>query len=101
MIFAVNGTQNWTIEMNGLADLIRVGWRAKTLAPGMPITVAIHPLRDGSNGEHLLSAILPNGTQLSGGRDHPVTLQEFREIVASSEAKTQELIKKNQPLRCN
>ena len=45
MILTVNGTENWTIEMNGLAGLIRVGWRAKTLAPGMPITVAIHPLR--------------------------------------------------------
>jgi Family of unknown function (DUF6152) len=54
VILTVNGAENWTIEMNALAGLIRIGWRAKTLMPGMAITVEIHPLRDGSNGGHLL-----------------------------------------------
>jgi hypothetical protein len=41
----------WIIEMNSLpAGLLRKGWTSKTLTPGMPITLMIRPLRDGSNG---------------------------------------------------
>ena len=100
ILLSVNGTENWTIEMNALAGLIRIGWRSKTLTPGMPITVEIHQLRDGSNGGHLLSAILPDGTRLSGGRDCPEIVQELRESAAVTEAKTQEYLKKNQLLGC-
>jgi Family of unknown function (DUF6152) len=99
VMLTVNGTENWTIEMGGLSSLARQGWRSKMLT-GMPFTVEIHPSRDGNNGGHLLSAILPDGTQLSGGRDRPVILQEFREMAVSSAARTLELIKKNQLLGC-
>jgi len=63
----------WMIEMNSPAGLLRLGWTSKTLAPGMPITLTIHPLRDGSNGGQFLTAMLPDGRQMDGGR--PATIE--------------------------
>ena len=57
----------WAIEMNGPAGLARQGWRPKTLTPGMPITLTIHPLRDGTNGGQFITATLPDGTKFGGG----------------------------------
>jgi len=57
----------WAIEMNGPAGLARQGWRPKTLTPGMPVTLTIHPLRDGTNGGQFMSATLPDGTKLGQG----------------------------------
>ena len=57
----------WAIEMNGPAGLARQGWRPKTLTPGMPVTLTIHPLRDGTNGGQFMSAALPDGTKLGQG----------------------------------
>jgi hypothetical protein len=52
----------WIIEMNSSpSGLIPQGWKSKTLTPGMPITLTIHPPRDGSNGGQFLTATLPDG----------------------------------------
>jgi hypothetical protein len=59
--------QQWAIEMNGPGGLARQGWRPKTLTPGMPIEVTIHPLRDGTNGGQFMSAKLPDGTEFGRG----------------------------------
>src|SRR5438874_9257482 len=86
--------QQWMIEMNGPTGLARLGWRPKTLTPGMLITVIIHPLRDDSNGGHLLTARLPDDTQMGGGRDRPgLLVQDMRKQVAASEAALAELVK--------
>jgi hypothetical protein len=100
IILTTSNGANWTIEMNPPAGIARIGWRPETLTPGMPVTVMIHPLRYASHGGYLLSAFLPDGTELSGGRDRPVTLQELREATASAEARTREFLKKNQLLDC-
>ena len=90
----------WAIEMNGAAGLARLGWRPKTLNPGMQITVTIHPLRDGSNGGHLLAAVLPDGKQMPGGRDRPGLLQQLRDQAAAADAAAAELLKKQELLGC-
>jgi len=90
----------WTIEMNGPAGLARLGWRPKTLNPGMQITVTIHPSRDGSNGGHLLAAVLGDGKQMPGGRDRPGRLQELRDRAAAADAAAAELLKKQESLGC-
>jgi hypothetical protein len=59
--------QEWAIEMGGPAGLARQGWRPKTLTPGMPVKVTIHPLRDGTNGGQFMSATLPDGTKFGAG----------------------------------
>jgi hypothetical protein len=41
----------------------------------MAITLTIHPLRDGSNGGQFLTATLPDGRQMEGGR--PATTQNL------------------------
>jgi hypothetical protein len=65
---APHGEQaQWAVEMNGAHGLVRQGWRPKTLSPGMPIRVTIHPIKDGTNSGELLTVTLPDGTQMAGG----------------------------------
>jgi Family of unknown function (DUF6152) len=57
----------WMIEMNSNpSGLIQQGWTSKTLTPGMPITLTIRPLRDGSNGGQFLTATLPDARLMDG-----------------------------------
>ena len=72
--------QQWAIETNGLDGVVRE--RPTTFTPGMPLTLTIHPLRDGTNGGLLLTAVLPDGKEMSGGRDRPVTAQDILDIYA-------------------
>jgi len=60
--------EQWAVEMNGPGGLARQGWRPKTLTPGMPVTLTIHPLRDGSNGGQFMAITLPDGTQMGIGQ---------------------------------
>jgi len=85
----------WAIEMNGPSGLARLGWRPKTLTPGMPITLTIHPLRDGSNGGQFLTATLPDGTQMDGGRPLTlqITLQTLRDQAAAADRAVAEFTK--------
>jgi Family of unknown function (DUF6152) len=59
--------QQWAIEMNGPAGLARLGWRPKTLTPGMPVKMTIHPLKDGTNGGQFMDITLPDGTVMGRG----------------------------------
>jgi hypothetical protein len=88
------GTQpaTWMIEMNSPSGLSRIGWTSKTLTPGMSIALTIHPLRNGSNGGQFLTATLPDGRQMDGGR--PATtqnlLQTLRDQAAAADRKVSE-----------
>jgi hypothetical protein len=59
--------QDWAVEMGGPSGLARQGWRPKSLTPGMPISLVIHPLRDGTNGGQFMEATLPDGTVMGRG----------------------------------
>jgi hypothetical protein len=61
----------WAIEMNGPSGLVRQGWKPKTLTPGMPVTLTIHPLKDGTHGGQFLAVKLPDGTQLGNPNREP------------------------------
>jgi hypothetical protein len=63
--------EEWAIELNGTNGLVRQGWRPKTLAPGMPVTLTVRPLRDGTNGGQLIDITLPDGSVM--GRALPAT----------------------------
>jgi len=85
----------WSVELGSPAGLVRQGWIPKTLTPGMKVQLIIHPLRDDSNGGHLLTARLPDDTQMDGGRDRPgLLVQELRKHVAAAEAAVAEFVKK-------
>jgi hypothetical protein len=83
------GTQpaTWMIEMNSPSGLSRIGWTSKTLTPGMSIALTIHPLRDGSNGGQFLTATLPDGRQMDGGRPatNQTRLQTLRDQAAAAD----------------
>jgi hypothetical protein len=57
----------WAIELNGPSGLSRQGWKPKTLTPGMPVSVTLHPLWDGTNGGRFLELTLPDGTVMGHG----------------------------------
>jgi hypothetical protein len=57
----------WAIEMEGPGRLARQDWRSKTLTPGMPVTLTIHPLRNGTNGGQFMGITLPDGTKMGQG----------------------------------
>ena len=63
--------QEWAIEMNGPGGLARQGWRPKTLTPGMPVKLMIHPLKDGTNGGQFMEVTLPDGNVLGRGAPPP------------------------------
>jgi hypothetical protein len=56
----------WAIEMNAPQNLMRNGWKRTTIKPGDPVTVVVHPLRDGKPGGSFVSITLPDGTTLGG-----------------------------------
>jgi len=61
--------QQWAIQMNGPSGLARQGWQPKTLTPGMPVTMTIRPLRDGTNGGQFMEVTLPDGTVMGRAAD--------------------------------
>jgi hypothetical protein len=87
----------WVIEMNPPAGLLRLGWRSKTLTPGMPVTLTIHPLRDDSNGGQFLTATLPDGRLMDGGP--PATtqhlLQKLRDQAAAADRAVAEFLQRS------
>jgi hypothetical protein len=51
----------WSIEMTSPEHLARVGWRPGTLKPGDQVSLAIHPMRDGTAGGQYVSGTGPGG----------------------------------------
>jgi hypothetical protein len=56
--------REWGFEMQSIAQDSRAGWRPDSVRPGDKITVEFHPLKDGTRGGQLASAVLANGTRL-------------------------------------
>jgi hypothetical protein len=54
----------WSIEMNGVSNLVHEGWKRSTLKPGDKVTVTVNPLRDGRPGGWYVSIVLPSGAKL-------------------------------------
>jgi len=65
----------WSLEMSSTVNLLRAGWRPKTIKPGDKITVHARPRRDGKTGSgSVMHAILSNGKTIgivgnAGGAD--------------------------------
>jgi hypothetical protein len=64
-------SKEWAIEMNGPTGLARQGWVPKTLTPGMPIKVHVHPLRDGKNGGQFLAVTFADGKVMGNPNGRP------------------------------
>lgn len=60
----VQGTE-YSIELGSPNTLSRRGWRRVTFKPGDKVSVVINPMRDGSAGGALVSAVDAQGNTLS------------------------------------
>jgi hypothetical protein len=56
----------WSFEMQAIQADMAGGWRSDSVKPGDKVSIAFHPLKDGSRGGQLVSAVLANGTKLGG-----------------------------------
>lgn len=54
-----------SFEANGPGYLQRTGWKRESLKPGDKVTIIYNPLRDGGSGGNLVTAVLPDGRELS------------------------------------
>lgn len=59
-----NTTTEWSIEMHSPLAMYRFGWKPGSFKPGDKVTILINPLKDGSNGGRLLSAVDASGRTL-------------------------------------
>jgi hypothetical protein len=57
----------WALEMGSPGQQAQRGWKPDSVKPGDKVTITLHPLKDGSRGGQLLTAMLPNGQQLTNG----------------------------------
>jgi hypothetical protein len=57
----------WSFEAGSPRQLEQSGWTRESVHPGDKITVAFHPLKDGSNGGQLLEISKADGTSLCQG----------------------------------
>jgi hypothetical protein len=64
----------WALEMGSPGQQAGRGWKPDSVKPGDKVTITLHPLKDGSRGGQLLSAVLPSGQQLNNGgnRNNPL-----------------------------
>jgi hypothetical protein len=51
----------WGIEMGAPVELMRKGWKPRSLNPGDSVTIIINPLRDGQHGGLVISVTGPDG----------------------------------------
>jgi hypothetical protein len=62
----------WGFEMGPPAQQIRRGWEPDSLKPGDTVTLDMHPLKDGSRGGQLVTAVLPDGRKVGGVGAAPI-----------------------------
>jgi hypothetical protein len=58
------GPEEWAFEGHAPNLIQRKGWKSTTLKPGDKVTIAMHPMKDGSRAGSLIYANLPSGQQL-------------------------------------
>ena len=56
--------REWSFEMQSVQQDAAAGWRADSVKPGDKVSIEYHPLKDGSRGGQLMSAVLANGQHL-------------------------------------
>jgi hypothetical protein len=57
--------QEVDLELGSPAQLVRQGWRPKTVVPGDKVKIDFHPHKDGAKTGLLVTVTLPNGTTLT------------------------------------
>lgn len=55
-----------SLELTTISGLKRNGWKPSTLKPGDKVTVAYHPMRDGTPAGQLIEVVTADGQTLKG-----------------------------------
>jgi hypothetical protein len=71
------GTREIKFEGHSLNNMYRAGWRKDLVKVGERMTVNIAPMKDGSDGGYVTSAVMANGKQF-GGRSSAQSAEELR-----------------------
>jgi hypothetical protein len=58
--------REWGFEMQAIQQDTAGGWRPDSVKPGDKVSIEFHPLKDGTRGGQLVSAILADGRKLGG-----------------------------------
>ena len=59
-----NGPEEWGMEGHAPNLIARKGWTSSTLKPGDKVSIAMHPMKDGSKAGSLIYATLSSGKVL-------------------------------------
>lgn len=57
----------WSLEMGPPRTLVRDGWAPGAVQAGDPVTLKIHPMRDGTHAGQLVNTKLASGKTIGGG----------------------------------
>jgi hypothetical protein len=60
----------WAVELASPRVVFQAGWKPGSVKPGDNVSIIVHPLKDGSAGGSLISAVGPDGQRI--GRPLPV-----------------------------
>ena len=60
----------WSVELPSPRVIFQGGWKPSSIKPGDKVIVTVHPLKDGSAGGALVSAVGPDGKRI--GKPLPV-----------------------------
>ena len=61
------GVAEWDVEGGTPGNLRRTGWSRDVIKPGEKVSIAIHPLKDGTTGGMLVTAKKGDGTTIGAG----------------------------------
>jgi hypothetical protein len=80
------GTREIKFEGHSLNNMYRAGWRKDIVKVGERMTVNIAPMKDGSDGGYVTSAVMANGKQF-GGRSSAQAAQTPEELRRQAESR--------------
>lgn len=66
-------TQQWGMECHSPNIVARKGWSSHVLKPGDKISIAMHPMRDGSTTGSVIYILMPDGRKLWNSEDEHQT----------------------------
>ena len=58
----------WSFEGGSVAQLVQLGWKRENFRPGSQVEVLYRPMKDGSRGGQLMSAVPAGGQRVCSNR---------------------------------
>jgi len=68
---ATGRDEQWVFLMGAPTRSNEYGWNADSLKPGDPVTLMMHPAKDGSQRGQMVNATLPDGRKMEASQPNP------------------------------